>query len=1238
MYMKKILFKLASFFIFVTIVQAQIQSPATLPVGELTTRTRAAMEELTLLEAKATADLDAFSHSEADLARAIADVEKPLPEYPLTLDKLDTTDSNHINTQLLAAETYAKAWEQRRVRRGAATQALARLEVLRDDLHQNYGPWLDRTEALRPLLIEAQRRIDRRDVKVSDFELPDDSPPIADWIAKSGEWVVQREAAMGKVRTMMERLEEDQKALAALPPADPKQARAVRRIQIGLSVMAEASAVAEEEHQRLANIREEVLPTEIERAVEELTARATDLKVTRQKVAAQREAFESVMAARQALQTPQRDDIEMSTELKAIRTARQDVELARRLIAYYEKDLAFQEDLRTKAEGLIEIFEVAATQHTAFTHQVALVWAILKHAETLKVTPDGISLAEVWASWRTAQIEAFEGIELNEQLGVLLADTSGQEADLISLEKEHENLRRAEASLQTEISYAEFMKEAEGLTQEALLTTLGQTGDITTQIHTWQAKNAELQAKVEEESQRCLSAIRTIQTLENPFSRVALRTHMDEFVQQRAGIDALKEGQIPPDLSDTLVSPQDVNQLSFPEALNDETTLSPVALTQKESDYLAGEQQFSRVFLDYFSNLTTSLNTLRDGLKKRRTLDATYEDSLVQLIQTEKRRYAAAHQLNQHIQREPLAPGQEPNDLALWLNRSALHAADELLRNTRTSNSLFYERVTEDIERLETLTRAQPWIKVRSEACNERVRLVGSPVSLLTSALTDLEALDDVDRQSLIYDARKMQTADDHFSTQFLLPFSPAAEQEHYLAPLNTYYLELANTGRVIRDLEAAKKAYNSMEKACAQERDDLQSIGPVFQETLTQRLFDYHTARHTVAVAKSPGQRERIEDLFRKTYDQSLPYGLNFKEGDVNEAVRALLSAQARLIGGRHLVDKTNLWLSKVGIDQEISWYGMQAVRIGSLLQGQENHKEELLQDIAGLRTSYEHYLKVTAARSLALALAIPMIAFVALRVLRRVVTRIETRLIGTEGETPVDRQRRVRTLTKTSTAAISVLIWILAVIYTFAQLGLDVTPIIASASVMGFALAFGAQTLVKDFFSGFFILIENQFTIGDIVALGDVSGTVEDISLRITVVRDLKGVVHYIPNGSIRQVSNKTQGWSRVVMEISVSHQENPDEAMRILNEVLQEMAQDATCAKDIIEDPSVAGVENMTERSIDIRIMIKTPPGRQWSVAREARRRIKNRFDEQGISIPFPHRVVHHVYEEKDESDQA
>lgn len=236
-------------------------------------------------------------------------------------------------------------------------------------------------------------------------------------------------------------------------------------------------------------------------------------------------------------------------------------------------------------------------------------------------------------------------------------------------------------------------------------------------------------------------------------------------------------------------------------------------------------------------------------------------------------------------------------------------------------------------------------------------------------------------------------------------------------------------------------------------------------------------------------------------------------------------------------------------------------------------------------------------------------------------------------ETEDTSDRHRRMQTISNTTTATISVLVWTIAIVYVyvyvFARLGLDVTPIVASASVLGLAVAFGAQALIKDFFYGFFILIENQFTIGDVVTLGSITGTVEKISLRITVLRDLEGVVHYIPNGTIIQVSNKTQGWSRVVMEVSVTYKEDPDHVSSVLGDILLEMAQDDLWRRDIVEDPVVAGVQNLTERSVDIRVMIKTRPGKQWAIGREARRRIKKRFDELGIEVPFPQRVVHHVY---------
>jgi len=242
----------------------------------------------------------------------------------------------------------------------------------------------------------------------------------------------------------------------------------------------------------------------------------------------------------------------------------------------------------------------------------------------------------------------------------------------------------------------------------------------------------------------------------------------------------------------------------------------------------------------------------------------------------------------------------------------------------------------------------------------------------------------------------------------------------------------------------------------------------------------------------------------------------------------------------------------------------------------------------------------------------------------------RFEFETLGELGEHSSDRKRRLRTLARTVAAALTVLVWTLAAVYIFAQLGLEITPLVASASVVGLAVACGAQALIKDFFYGFFILLENQFTVGDVVKLGAIAGTAEKVSLRITILRDLKGVAHYIPNGSIGQVSNMTQGWARVVFEVSVPYHEDPDLASDVLREVLMELYQDEAWAARILEEPIVAGVQDLTDRSIDIRLMIKTRPGRQWEVAREARRRIKRKLDEVGIDSPFPHRVVHHVYD--------
>src|SRR5262245_136187 len=191
---------------------------------------------------------------------------------------------------------------------------------------------------------------------------------------------------------------------------------------------------------------------------------------------------------------------------------------------------------------------------------------------------------------------------------------------------------------------------------------------------------------------------------------------------------------------------------------------------------------------------------------------------------------------------------------------------------------------------------------------------------------------------------------------------------------------------------------------------------------------------------------------------------------------------------------------------------------------------------------------------------------------------------------------------------------------------LGINTAPLIAGAGVAGLAISFGAQNLIRDFISGFFILLENQYKVGDVIRAAGVSGQVEDMNLRITVLRDLEGVAHFIPNGEIKVVSNLAKEWSRAVVNVGVAYKEDLDRVVTILDGVGRDLSKDPLVGPGILEPPQVLGVENFGDSQVTLRIVTKTRPLKQWETARELRKRIKAAFDREGIEMPFPHRVVY------------
>jgi len=227
---------------------------------------------------------------------------------------------------------------------------------------------------------------------------------------------------------------------------------------------------------------------------------------------------------------------------------------------------------------------------------------------------------------------------------------------------------------------------------------------------------------------------------------------------------------------------------------------------------------------------------------------------------------------------------------------------------------------------------------------------------------------------------------------------------------------------------------------------------------------------------------------------------------------------------------------------------------------------------------------------------------------------------------------KKRLDTLKSVMRYLFSILLYIVAVSMLLRELGIDIGPILAAAGVLGLAIGFGAQSLVKDLISGFFILLEDQIRVGDVVQIADKSGLVENVNLKMTILRDLAGNVHFVPNGEIAVVTNMTKGYSRYLFNIGVSYREDVDEVMDVIKLVDEDLRNDPDYSSDILEPIEILGLDEFADSALIIKARIKTKPIKQWRVAREFNKRLKKKFDERNIEIPFPHTTLYFGMDKK------
>lgn len=251
-------------------------------------------------------------------------------------------------------------------------------------------------------------------------------------------------------------------------------------------------------------------------------------------------------------------------------------------------------------------------------------------------------------------------------------------------------------------------------------------------------------------------------------------------------------------------------------------------------------------------------------------------------------------------------------------------------------------------------------------------------------------------------------------------------------------------------------------------------------------------------------------------------------------------------------------------------------------------------------------------------------VLATLAIAVLQRLIHLFRVRITQRFGD--ADAARRAETLGRVFRYLVAVVIGAVALMLVLAELGISLAPILGAAGVAGLAVGFGAQSLVKDYFTGFFILLEDQLRKGDVVTVAGIGGLVEDVTLRHVRLRDYDGNVHFVPNGLITTVTNMSRGYAQAVMDVGIAYRESIDEAFDVMREVAAGLRADPAYAPKLLEDLEIAGVERWDDSAVILRCRFKVVPLEQWNVRREYLRRLKKAFDARGIEIPYPHLTIY------------
>ena len=566
-------------------------------------------------------------------------------------------------------------------------------------------------------------------------------------------------------------------------------------------------------------------------------------------------------------------------------------------------------------------------------------------------------------------------------------------------------------------------------------------------------------------------------------------------------------------------------------------------------------------------------------------------------------------------------------------------------------------------EKIETIKQNVKEVEKNRDVCREEVKNTNTFIAFLDTRISkilqkleylrkrkkmeekfDSQELTDTEKQQFEQKIYEEKLANQHW-WESILSFFSSVEAEKHQKLLDAYYKDFVTLKQKIQNLNKRINLNNSLIKIAGEEQDVLRR----YREKNVEEGIQIALAK--IEAKMKPASLHK--DIAKNFPNLELPASLTGKE--LNEyapkAASEVFRLWVTLLANKAWKRSIENDLSKLGIETEIARY---IENIGQI-ESQKRQIQPEIDDLMGhsvadfhklneiekpkdkdrfLRGEIQHTrnLKIKALMNSAFIsilnlILIPVIAFFLIRFMNKAGENLIAKAVGVTYKRRRVREQRISTLTGIlKTISISVIV-IIAGIYMLKQFRIDITPIIASAGILGLALAFGAQTLVRDYFSGFFILLENQYATGDLVEIAGIVGYVYRVTLRLTVVQAIDGTMHFFPNGTVSHVSNKSKD-SRAVINVGVSYGENVDNILEILKEVAEDMKQDPKVGKMVLDEYEISGLNSFDDSAITYRMWIKTTPGDQWTVKRATQRRIKIYFDKYGVEIPFPQRVLHSV----------